>query len=99
VTGVVPAQRSFDRSETLAEQLEATRRRGCGGGVGDGKPETAANAPVVGTVGIAGPGARTTSRSRGRRAGDVLGAAAELPADWPVRDLAGGFPLPARAAE
>lgn len=99
MTGLVPAQRCFDRPETPAEQLEAARRRGCNVVAGEVEPGKAANASVVGTISVAGAGTLPTSRSRGPRAGDGLGAAAELPAVWPVRDFASGFAMPARAAE
>jgi hypothetical protein len=65
----------------------------------EGEPGTAANARAIGTVSIAGLGTRPMSRIRAHRAGDGLGAAAELPAVRPVRDVAVGCAMPARAAE
>jgi hypothetical protein len=92
VTGLVPAQRCFDRPETLAERLEAARHP-------EGEPGKAASARVVRTVSIAGPRTRPASRIRAHRAGDMREAAAELPTVRPMRDFAEGLPMPARAAE
>lgn len=93
----------------LRREIEATRRRGYGIAVEEGEPGTAAlaavirrsaamDAPVVGTISIAGPLARLTADNRERFAKDVLAAARELSALWPVRDF-GRQPVPARAAE
>jgi hypothetical protein len=92
VTGLVPAQRCVDPPATLAERVEAARHP-------EGEPGKAASARVVGTVSIAGPRTRPTSRIRAHRAGDLLGAVAELPTVWPMRDFALGSPMPARDAE
>jgi IclR family acetate operon transcriptional repressor len=93
----------------LRREIEATRQRGYGVAVEEGEPGTAAvaavirrgpfpDAPVVGTISIAGPVARLTAERRERIAQDVCAAAKELSLLWPVRDLGGSFRA-LRAAE
>jgi DNA-binding IclR family transcriptional regulator len=98
VTGLVPAQRCFDLSETLGTQLEATRRRDYGAVAGAGEPGRAAKAKRVGTISIAGPMPPMTSRRPELLADDVRRAAAELSAGWPIGDFARGFLMLMRAA-
>ena len=98
MTGLVPAQRCFDLSETLGAQLEATRRRDYGAVAGAGEPGRAAKAKRVGTISIAGPMPPLRGRRRELLADDVRVAAAELPPVCPIRDFARGFLMLMRAA-
>ena len=98
MTGLVPAQRCFDLSETLAAQLEATRRPGYGAVAGAGEPGRATKAKRVGTVSIARPMPLLRSRRSELLAGNVRAAAAELSAGWSVWDFARGFLVLMRAA-
>jgi IclR family acetate operon transcriptional repressor len=94
----------------LRRELDETRKRGFGVAEEEGEPGTAAiaavirgstsrDAPVVGTVSIAGPVARLTAERRQQFAKDVLAAAEELSMMWPVQHLGGGFLTDLRAAE
>ena len=98
MTGLVPAQRCFDLSETLAEQREASPRRGYEAVAGAGVPGRAANAEGIGTISIAGPMPPLRGRRRELLADDVRVAAAELPPVCPIRDFARGFLMLMRAA-
>jgi DNA-binding IclR family transcriptional regulator len=81
----------------LRTRLRETRRRGYGEAVDEGEPGVAAvaatirasaapDAPVVGTVSIAGPLARMDAPRRASLARDVLAAAADLTRYWPLRE-------------
>jgi IclR family transcriptional regulator, acetate operon repressor len=94
----------------LKKELERTRERGYGMAEEEGEPGTAAiaavirrhdepDAPVVGTVSIAGPVARLTAGKREQFASYVLAAAEDLSAIWPVHLLGEYAVPPARAAE
>ena len=80
----------------VRQHLRDTRKRGCGEAVEEGEPgvaaiaaairaSTASDAPVVGTVSIAGPLARMNAPRRAALRPRLLAAAAELTAVWPVR--------------
>lgn len=80
----------------LKRDLRETRRRGWGEAVEEGAPGVAAvaaairasarpDAPVVGTVSVAGPLARLDTRRRAEIARDTLAAARELTEVWPIR--------------
>jgi DNA-binding IclR family transcriptional regulator len=94
----------------LKRELDLTRRRGYGVAEEEGEPGTAAiaavirrhgepDAPVVGTISIAGPVARLTAEKRAQFAAHVLAAAEELSAVWPVHLLGETAVPPVRAAE
>ena len=81
----------------LRQQLRATRRRGYGEAVDEGEPGVAAvaaairafpapDAPVVGTISIAGPMTRMNPVRRATVVKELLAAATELTAVWPVRE-------------
>ncbi len=80
----------------LREQLRESRRRGYGEAVEEGEPgvaavaavvraSSAANAPVVATLSVAGPVGRMDAERRGALGREVVRAAAELSEIWPVR--------------
>lgn len=92
--------------EALLRELKATARRGYGLALSEAEFGVTAVAaairvsedgPVLGTVSIAGPGARMTEKKAEELAPLVLETARELANLWPLRVGAGNaLPLPAR---
>jgi DNA-binding IclR family transcriptional regulator len=89
-------RRALKTVNALRAHLAETRRRGYGLAVEEGAPDTAAiaavvrgsdaaGAPVVGTISVAGPLSRFTGERRERAAQNLLAAAREMSALWPVR--------------
>lgn len=81
----------------MRQHLRDTRKRGYGEAVDEGEPgvaavaaavyaSSAAGAPVVATVSVAGPLARFNAARRAVLIRDVQAAAAEISACWPVRE-------------
>ena len=96
----------------LRTRLRDTRKRGYAEAVDEGEPGVAAvaaairasalrDAPVVGTISIAGPVARMDAARRVALAREALAAAAELTRYWPVREQhrRAMAPIPASPAE
>lgn len=82
--------------DALARELEETRRRGCAIAVEEGEPGVVAvatafraegvpDAPVVGTLSVAGPLVRMPPERRIEIARALHRAAAEMEAVWPIR--------------
>ena len=82
--------------DALRVQLAETRRRGHAVAIEEGEPGTAAlavvfrawdaaDAPVVGTVSVAGPLMRFDPKGRARMVDPLLKAARDLSALWPLR--------------
>ena len=80
----------------LREQLRESRRRGYGVAVEEGEPgvaavaaavraSSAADAPVVATISVAGPVGRMDESRREALGREVVGGAEELSEIWPVR--------------
>jgi DNA-binding IclR family transcriptional regulator len=101
-------KRAVRTVDELRRHLATTRRRGYATAVEEGEPGTvamaaafraydASDAPVAGTVSIAGPVVRLTDARIAQLAPKLLSCAAELSRLWPLRSRQASRPAPAAA--